>query len=1148
MERHWIVQVCNAVMTVASICATFVGVALADDWPMLGRDGTRNGVSTEIGAPTHWSVENHEKNHVARESRGIRWSAPLGSETHSSPVVSDGLVWIGTNNTQTGIQSSESQHSVLKCFRVTDGEQVYEYISPKFGTRIQDAGWTGLGSSPLIEGDRLWLTTNRSEVLCWDIGPLIRGEGTPRELWKLDLIKTFDTFPHVPLMGPPRPCSIGASWNDRIFVTTNNGVGEDWTSVPKPDAANLVCLNKNTGEVYWKDSSPGSNILLTQLSSPTVATIRGQTQVIVPQSDGWVRAFDPMTGEKLWEFDINAKESILKINFGNRNSLLGNAVVYEDRVYIASGKDAEQGGGRGRLVCIDPTKRGDVSAELAVNAEGQILPHRRRQAVDTKVGEKAIANPNSALVWEFVNCGKEFEDEMHITIGSVAIAKGLVIAADFEGLVHCLDAKTGRRFWSYDTKAAIWATPLIVDGKVYIADEDGEVAIFGLSADPEVACRRLNGQIQPLTEIPMDNYICCSPAFANGVLYIARRNRLFAIDGDKDHVDPRLMSGYWPQWRGPNRDNVSSEKGLLKEWPESGPPLRWRVEGIGEGISSLSIAEGRILTVGYVDGNEYAIALNQSSGELLWSTRIGSAVLENPLMRLLSQRSPTIDGERAYFATASGELVCLASRDGRELWRKNYVADFGGIKGYWGYCDYPLIDGEKLICTPGGAKATIVALHKETGAVLWKSDIPGGDSAAYAAMVVSNAGGIRQYVAFLERGLVGIAADNGQQLWRYEKLASDQNSITPIVLGDQVLCASGRNNAGLTLLKIIGPGKGQQATEQYFQKLSLNQFQDNLLVLDGYVYGTTRYGLFCAELATGHIEWEAQRQSQPVPLQNSSVRGQSSSAPMSAMVAADGQLYLRQADGIMKLVEANPTGHLVKGSFVIPDAQPSAGATHPVIAGGYCFLRDNDRLFCYDVRNHASNLLPPVARTIKLDIAKKEVPAKIGEGSDATKTRTLMSVFVPTPQDIVDKMLELAEVKKSDVVYDLGSGDGRIVISAAQKFGCRAVGYELDKDLVAASHATAEAAGVKSLVNFELRDLFTVNLRAADVIAVYLLPQQLEKLIPQLEKMKPGTRVVSHQFEIPGVPPDKVVMADSTEDGAKHTLYLWTLPLKKTNK
>jgi outer membrane protein assembly factor BamB len=159
------------------------------------------------------------------------------------------------------------------------------------------SGWTGLGSSPLIEGDRLWLTTNRCEVLCMDIGPLIHGEAAPRELWKRDLIKEFDIFPHVPIMGPPRPCSIGPSCNGRIFVTTNNGVSQDRSKVPKPDAPSLVCLNKDTGEVYWTDNAPGANILETQFSSPTVAQIRGQWQVIVPQSDGWIRAFDPETGK-----------------------------------------------------------------------------------------------------------------------------------------------------------------------------------------------------------------------------------------------------------------------------------------------------------------------------------------------------------------------------------------------------------------------------------------------------------------------------------------------------------------------------------------------------------------------------------------------------------------------------------------------------------------------------------------------------------------------------------------------------------------------------------------------------------------------------------------------------------------------------------
>ena len=601
-----------------------------------------------------------------------------------------------------------------------------------------------------------------------------------------------------------------------------------------------------------------------------------------------------------------------------------------------------------------------------------------------------------------------------------------------------------------------------------------------------------------------------------------------AVAADPDQPDRQLTGGYWPQWRGPNRDNVSLDKGLLKEWPEAGPPLKWRVEGIGEGIASVSIAEGRLFTAGYVDESEQALALDQRTGHKLWNTRIGPAVKENPLMRWLTQRSPTIDGERVYFVTASSGLVCLASDDGRELWRKNYLADFGGKPGWFGYCDYPLIDREHLICTPGGTEASIVALNKVTGAVVWKAAIPDAGIAAYAAMVVANLGGIRQYVTFLEKGLVSVAADNGRLLWRYDKLATDQNSFTPLVLGDQVLCASGRNNFGIALLKVAPAGPVLQVTEQYFQRLNLNHFQDNLLAWDGHIYGTTRNGPVCVKWATGEVVWEAERpKSRPYG--------------MIALVAADGYLYLRQSDGVMKLIEARPQGLVAHGSFSIPDHQPSIGATNPVIAGGKLYLRDNQRLFCYDVSEGALAAPKADAPTIQFDVSK---PAAVGE----TKTRTLRSVFVPTPQDVVEKMLELAKVKQADVVYDLGSGDGRIVITAAKKYGCKAIGYELDKELVESSRAKADAAGVKSLVTIEARDLFTADLRDADVIAVFLLPQQLEKLLPQLEKMKPGTRIVSHQFAIPGVPCDKAEHAESLEDSAKHTLYLWTVPLKKENK
>ncbi len=670
--------------SVAGLLLTSLGTRGAD-WPMLGRDGTRNAVSSEVGAPATWCVEERDDDgHLIRGRRGIRWSAPLGSRTFSSPVVSSGLVWIGTNNVR------PAAASVLKCFRVADGKEVYEYVSPSLsGGRLQDPGWAGLGSSPLIEDSRLWLATNRCEVLCLDIGPLVRGEGVPRQLWKLDLIKEFDISPRAALMGPPRTCSIGPSWKGRIFVTTNNGVGEDGVKIPKPDAPSLVCLNKDTGEVYWKDSSPGPNILVTQFSSPTITEIRSQVQVIVPQSDGWVRSFDPETGKRLWEFDINAKAAVFSSGRGDRNSLLANAVVYEDRVYIASGQDAEYGQGPGRLVCIDPTKRGDVSSELAVDADGKQLPRRRLQAVNSQAGEKAIPNPNSTLVWEFVSGGKAYTDAMHRTMSSVAIAKDLVIAVDFSGVVHCLDAKTGQRHWSHDTLAAIWVSPLIVDDKVYVANEDGDMLVFQLGADPKHA--------EPIATVSHGEPIYASPVYADGTLYVANRNSLFAVDA----AEARRWherAGNWPQWRGPQRDNRSRDTGLLSTWPAEGPPLAWRADGLGDGIASLALADGRIFTTTTYGESEYAVALDEGTGERIWSTRIGSAVQENPLMRWLSQRTPTVDGNRVYVFSNSGWLVCLEATDGSELWRVSYPHEFGTPRGKWGFCDRPLVDGGKLIC------------------------------------------------------------------------------------------------------------------------------------------------------------------------------------------------------------------------------------------------------------------------------------------------------------------------------------------------------------------------------------------------------------------------------------------------------------------
>src|SRR5579871_1780761 len=266
---------------VVGVCVWSVEIvpACADNWPMLGRDGTRNGVSPEKGVPTDWAVELRDGNgRVYQETQGIRWSNSLGAGTLASPVVSNGLVWIGMSEDRKNQNNIRERVGALRCLRVADGQLAYEYHSAKFDDRSLDLTLNGrqcrvcdtISSSPLIEDDRLWITTNTAEVVCLDIGPLIRRDGGPRVIWKLDLVKTFQPHLHVPLMWPPSSCSIGASWNGRIYVTINNGVGGDSKTVPKPEVPSLVCLDKNTGDVDWSDNSPGANILVTQFASPTV--------------------------------------------------------------------------------------------------------------------------------------------------------------------------------------------------------------------------------------------------------------------------------------------------------------------------------------------------------------------------------------------------------------------------------------------------------------------------------------------------------------------------------------------------------------------------------------------------------------------------------------------------------------------------------------------------------------------------------------------------------------------------------------------------------------------------------------------------------------------------------------------------------------
>jgi outer membrane protein assembly factor BamB len=602
--------------------------------------------------------------------------------------------------------------------------------------------------------------------------------------------------------------------------------------------------------------------------------------------------------------------------------------------------------------------------------------------------------------------------------------------------------------------------------------------------------------------------------------------RLYAANDDAKAKAGGRAPGHWPQWRGPDRSAVSAETGLLQTWPATGPALAWKAAGLGDGVASVAVAGGRVFTLGKRDGDEYVTALDEVSGKTRWTVPIGPAMKgENSLMRWLSQRTPTVDGDRLYAITARGDLVCLKSADGAVVWRKSYPSDFEGRSGRWGWCDRPLVDGDRLICTPGGPKQSVVALDKKTGALVWSCTVPDAPAAAYSATTVALVGGVRLYVTFLSRGLAGIAAKDGRYLWGYARISNGLgNSYTPLVRGDFVFCANGYRT-GMALLKLTAAGENVRAEEVWFVNKSLPPWHDGAILVGEHAYVGAGQDVQCVELATGKVVWQ----------ERGAVGGAVS------LAAAEGKLYLLSAKGEAALVEASPEGYLLRGKLQLPEATAKPGATAPVIAAGRLYLRDDDRLFCYDIQEPAAVKPGRQADRAGPQATQAGGPAKVVRPEGRAEPD---AIFVTTPPDVVEKMLELAAVRKSDVVADLGCGDGRIVVTAARKYGCKAVGYDIDPMCVRLARDSVKEKRVEGLVRIEQEDLFRVDLGKVDVVTLYLLPGLNKRLIPQLEKMKPGSRIVSHAFDIPGVEPDRVVSIVSKEDEVEHKIYLWTTPLK----
>lgn len=558
------------------VCAADNGVASPKsaekpnvDWNQWGGSPQRNNTPVGHNIPTEWEIGEFDYRTGewdASTAKNIKWVAKLGSQTYGNPVVSGGRVFVGTNNGAGWIErypGSGKQAVDLGCllaFDIKDGKFLWQHSSEKLPTgRVHDWPEQGVCSAALVEGDRLWFVTNRGEVRCLDTegfrdgendGPYTdekpAGELEADVVWVYDMMKEMGVSQHN-----MASCSLTGA-GDLLFVCTSNGVDVEHNYIPAADAPSFFVMNKNTKEILWTDKSPGLNILHGQWSSPAYGEIGGVPQVLFAGGDGWLYSFAPKGDGKggaklLWKFDANPKASFYTVSGkATRNHLIGTPVVYEGLVYIAVGEDPEHGEGVGHLWCIDPMKftdGSDVSPELAFNsaAPNKVIPHKRLQAVVAEEGDFARPNPKSAVVWHYSEFdgngdGKvAFEETMHRTVGSVVIQDDILYIADFSGLFHCLDAKTGKPHWTYDMLSATWGSPLLVEGKVYIGDEDGDVAIFRHSADPNVAMKNESDEgdtpdYKPFYgEINMGNSVYSTPIVAGNVLYIANKSHLFAI-------------------------------------------------------------------------------------------------------------------------------------------------------------------------------------------------------------------------------------------------------------------------------------------------------------------------------------------------------------------------------------------------------------------------------------------------------------------------------------------------------------------------------------------------------------------------------------------------------------------------------------------
>lgn len=399
-----------------------------------------------------------------------------------------------------------------------------------------------------------------------------------------------------------------------------------------------------------------------------------------------------------------------------------------------------------------------------------------------------------------------------------------------------------------------------------------------------------------------------------------------------------VVAGDWPQWRGPQRNGQSSEGGLLQEWPKEGPKQVWKITDAGSGYGAPAVVADRLYLTGN-EGleNEFVRAYGIKDGKTLWTVRLGKVGNPDQQPSFPAARStPTVSGQLVVVLGSDGDLVAVDAMTGQERWRKNFRQDFGGRPGKWAYSESPLVDGDRVVVSPGGPEAAVVALNKADGSVIWKYAATEGDEAAYASVVPSEGGNVHHYVQLLQKGLVGIDAKTGKGLWRYGRAVSryGANIPTPLVIDDSVYVASAGTGGGLVRLKAAANG-GVEVEQAYFEAKLPTAIGGAVKVRNA-IYGTTAQALICADVGSGQVKWEER------------------ALGAASLLVAQDRLYLHGENGEVALVEVSSEGYREKGRFTPADSPKRSSPmekawAYPVLANGRLYIRDHANVWGYDV-------------------------------------------------------------------------------------------------------------------------------------------------------------------------------------------------------